>query len=100
MGMAEERIQAWVLDEGSKGALDQGLKRIDVEPSKVRDALARLTQLLPRDDSVADGRLQQWRMTEVNLSLELSAEAGVTLVGSTTASVTGGIHVTFARVEE
>lgn len=98
--MPEEPIQAWVIDEGSKSAVDRGLRRIDVDPTKVRDALARLTRLLPGDDGVADGRLPQWRMTEVTLSLELSAEAGVTLVGSTTVSVAGAIEVTFTRVEE
>jgi hypothetical protein len=97
--MVDDRIRAWVLDEGSKSAIDRGLRQIDVDPAKVRDALVRLQQLLPRDDESTDGRRRQWRMTEVTLSLELSAEAGVALVGSASAGVTGGIEVTFSRVE-
>lgn len=96
--MSDEHIQAWVVDESSKGAIEQGLKRIDVDPAKVRDALRRLSQLLPDADE-PDGRFQQWRMQQVTLSVELSAEAGVVLVGATKASVKGAIEVSFTRVE-
>jgi hypothetical protein len=98
--LSDEPIQAWVLDEGSKGGVERGLRLIDVDPAEVRAGLERLRRLLPDDDDPRDGSLRRWRMDEVTLSLELSAEAGVRLIGTTNIGVTGAIEVTFRREEE
>lgn len=90
-------MEAWVVDYATKSAMSSALKRVTVDAQRVRDALSELRALLPTDDEQPTGRLDQWRMEEVELSLEISAEGGVRLVGSATAGVTGGITVKFAR---
>jgi len=50
-----------------------------------------------RRSPAADGTLQRWRMDEIQLTVEISAEGGINLIGSATVTVTGGIKVTFKR---
>jgi hypothetical protein len=90
-------MEAWVVDDASKGNLDTLLKKVTVDADKVRAALSGLKALLPTDDEAPTGTLEQWRMEEVQLTLEISGEGGVRLVGSATLGVTGGIKVKFVR---
>lgn len=91
-------MEAWVLDEASKGLIDRQLRVVTVNGEKVRAALEELRELLPDDPEPRDGTIQRWRMDEVQLSVELSGEGGVRLLGSATVGLTGGIQVTFKRL--
>jgi hypothetical protein len=93
-------MDAWVLNEDSKGAVDRQLKRITVNVEKVRSALEELRQLLPDDEPLLDGAVRRWKMADVELTLEISAESGVELIGSASVALTGGIKVRFERVTD
>jgi len=90
-------MEAWVVDDATKSTLGSTLRKVTVDPESVRAALSELRDLLPTADEQPTGRLEQWRMEEVELSLEISAEGGVHLIGSATVGVTGGITVKFTR---
>lgn len=92
-------MEAWVVDENSKGLLDRPLKSVQVHSEKVREALKELRQLLPTDPEPEDGTLHRWRMEEVELTVELTGEGSVKLLGGATVGITGGISVVFKRVE-
>lgn len=90
-------MEAWIVDDQTKGLLSATLRKVEVDPAKVQQELTKLKELLPDDPDQNDGTLQRWYMDEVELTVEISAEGGVQLVGSTTVTVTGGIRVTFKR---
>lgn len=89
-------MDAWIVDEQAKGLLSAPLRKVEVDPEKVKGELAKL-ELLPDNPDQDDGTLQLWQMDEIELTVEISAEGGVQLIGSATVTVTGGIHVTFKR---
>jgi hypothetical protein len=94
--MTDGHVRAWVLDDDSKGAVDKAVGRLaDVDEGKVRAALQRLYRLLP-DEDAAGRRAPRWRMEEVTMSLEISAEAGVVVAG---VGATSSIEVVFRRVD-
>jgi hypothetical protein len=90
-------MEAWIVDDQTKGLLGASLRKVEVDPAKVQEELAKLKELLPQDPDPDDGTLQRWYMDEVELTVEISAEGGVQLIGSASVTVTGGIHVTFKR---
>lgn len=92
-------MDAWVIDENSKGLLDRPLKTIKVNAGKVREALEELRELLPDQPEPRDGAVRRWRMEEVELTVELSGEGSVKLLGSATVGLTGGIKVLFKRID-
>jgi hypothetical protein len=95
--LRESSIEVLVLDEGEKGTLDRQLKRIELDSEQVeqvRDSLERLRVLLPEDDEPRDGTVERWRMDEIKLSLDVSANGSVVLAGI---GVKAGIQVTFKR---
>ncbi|MEU7804440.1 hypothetical protein AB0J14_37160 [Micromonospora arborensis] len=92
-------MDAWVVDEHSKGLVDRQLKTITVNAERVRAALDELQVLLPDDPDPTDGSRRRWRMDEVELTVELTGEGGVKLLGSATVGITGGIRVLFKRAE-
>ncbi|MGW5576905.1 Pepco domain-containing protein [Micromonospora chokoriensis] len=92
-------MDAWVVDEHGKGLVDRQLKTITVNAEQVRAALEELQVLLPDDPDPTDGSRRRWRMDEVELTIELTAEGGVKLLGSATVGITGGIRVLFKRAE-
>jgi hypothetical protein len=92
-------MYALVIDESSKGFVDRQLKVIAINSEKVKQAIEELRDLLPDDPPPTDGTLRRWRMEEVQLTLEISGEGGVTLIGSATVGVSGGINVTYKRLE-
>lgn len=84
-----------VVDDGeTKGAFDRQLKRVKVDPETVRDSLQNLRQMLPDDSTPADGTVQRWRMDEVTLSLEVSADGSLLVAGL---GAKASIQVTFKR---
>jgi hypothetical protein len=91
-------MDAWVVDETSKGFLDRPLRNVKVNMENVRQSLEELRELLPDDPEPQDGTLRRWRMEEVELTVELSGEGSVKLVGSATVGLTGGIKVLFKRM--
>jgi hypothetical protein len=92
-------MDAWVVDENAKGMLDRPLKTVKVNADKVSEALTELRQLLPDDPEPADGSVPRWRMAEVELTVELSAEGEIKLLGGATVGLTGGIKVLFKRAD-
>lgn len=90
-------MDAWVVDEQSKGLVDRQLKTITVNKEKIQAALSELQDILPETSTVADGSRRQWRMEEIELTVELTGEGGVKLLGSATIGMTGGITVLFKR---
>jgi hypothetical protein len=90
-------MDALVVDESTKDMLGRQLKTIAVNSEKVREAIRGLMDLLPSPEQNRDGTLPAWEMDKVTMTLEISAEGGVKLVGSATVAVTGGIEVTFRR---
>lgn len=89
-------MDALVVDESTKDTLGRHLKTITVNSEKVRDTIRGLMDLLPSPDD-RDGTLPSWEMDKVTMTVEITAEGGVKLVGSATVAVTGGIQVTFRR---
>ncbi|MFI6234605.1 hypothetical protein ACIBD9_13695 [Micromonospora sp. NPDC050784] len=92
-------VDAWVIDEHSKGLVDRQLRTITVNAERVRAALEELQVLLPDDPDPTDGSRRRWRMDEVELTVELTGEGGVKLLGSATVGITGGIRVLYKRAE-
>jgi hypothetical protein len=90
-------MEAWIVDEQTKGLGSASLRKVEVDPEKVRKELAKLKELLPQDMDRDDGTLQRWNMDEVELTVVISAEGGIQLIGSATVTVTGGIRVVFKR---
>ncbi|MEU4237479.1 hypothetical protein [Actinoplanes sp. NPDC026619] len=92
-------MDAWVVDENAKGLLDRPLKTVKVNADKVSEALTELRQLLPDDPEPADGTVKRWRMDEVELTVEVTGEGSIKLLGGATVGLTGGIKVLFKRVD-
>lgn len=93
-------MDAWVIDEESKGLLDRPLKTVKVNAERIRESLAELRELLPDDPEPQDGLVRVWQMDEVELTVEISGEGSVRLLGGATVGLTGGITVRFKRVSE
>jgi hypothetical protein len=90
-------MDAWVVDESAKGMLDRPLRTVKVNAEKISEALTELRRLLPDTPEPEDGSVPQWRMAEVELTVELSAEGEIKLLGGATVGLTGGIKVRFKR---
>jgi hypothetical protein len=92
------QLQAWVVDEGSKGIAERQIRLVTINPDLVREGIDRLREMLPIDEPPKDGTPRRWRIAEVQVSLEVSGEGGVRLIGQATVGVTTAIQVTFNRL--
>ena len=90
-------MDAWVVDENSKSFSDLAMKAVPLNSEVVKSALQELRTLLPDNPDPKEGKISTWRMEQIELTVELTAEGSVRLLGGVSAGFSGGINVTFKR---
>ena len=80
---------------GTLGILDPERLVTEIDTDRLREALSGLTGQIAEvlQDIRAVGH---FRLTQVQVAVEISAEGGVALIGSAKAGAKGAIHLTFS----